>query len=98
MGPGKGAGGSGIAPAPVICLSCLQKKTEISGCLFEGPDFPPEIRKPEATRQRKRQKKTGLEKPGHKRGGLVGKQWSAWKMRPWNTQSNCAVLGTEVLE
>lgn len=99
MGPGGGPGGSGIPPASVICLNCLQKETAISGCLFEGP----EIRKPEATRQRKRWKKAGLEermrreKQGHKRGGLCGKQWSAWKMRPWNPLSNYAVLGNRSL-
>lgn len=83
MGPGEGLGGSGIAPAPVICLSCPQKKTEFSGCLFEGPDFPLEIRKPEAVRQKKRRKKTGLEKQGHKRVTVL-----PWEQKSWNRAGN----------
>ena len=61
VGAGEGLGGPGIAPAPVICLSCSLRKTTISGGLFEGPDFPLEIREPQATRQRETENGLGGE-------------------------------------
>lgn len=61
VGPGEDWGSLGIVPAPVICLSCSVKKTRISGSFFEGPDFPLEIRGPQATRQREKENGLGGE-------------------------------------
>lgn len=69
----------------------------MSGGLFEGPDFPLEIREPQAMRQKK---KTSLEGRLGDEGGTLGVGISISAVESqsaWKGKSSCAVQGNESL-